>query len=452
MDSLSVLSVVLLHAAFGCMFLYIHGRYPAVSTRLIAQSWLLEAVRAGILLHEFGAPKVFSHWLSAADCLLLLGNWWLFKGVAELMGVKLSARLGRYYLGIGVPLVLVLRYAAPPLVQYATGLPIEQAGFHCILVELTLLSLSLGVARCMMLYWFIRASRDAQAPGVSIAILFCIPYAVFGIMVPFQFYYGYFPTWIHFFWAIRVLGFSLGLLMLMFDKQISRLKEREKSYRTLVETTHDIIASVDAKGCWTFVNPAVERIYGYRTEEMLGRPFSDFMSKEQAEKDQATFTRMFDGKPLLNYNTVHLRKDGKSICLNYNITPIKDARGKVVGVLGTAQDITERLQTEQALRESLFKFQGILRAAPIGIGVAVNRAFTEVNDSLCQMLGYTRDELIGRNLRFLYATDEEYARVGREYAQMLGQSKGVVETRIVRKDGKVIDVILTAVLWTVSNP
>src|SRR5204862_28114 len=68
-------------------------------------------------------------------------------------------------------------------------------------------------------------------------------------------------------------------------------RQSEPAYRDLVETSHDLIWSVDAKGRWTFVNAAARRIYGYEPSEMLGRPFIDFETPEQAAIDLDVFAR-----------------------------------------------------------------------------------------------------------------------------------------------------------------
>ena len=64
-------------------------------------------------------------------------------------------------------------------------------------------------------------------PGALIAAIFAIPYAVLSVMTPFQFYYSYNPDWITFVWSARVLGFSIGLVILMFDRQHADLVESE---------------------------------------------------------------------------------------------------------------------------------------------------------------------------------------------------------------------------------
>jgi PAS domain S-box-containing protein len=113
--------------------------------------------------------------------------------------------------------------------------------------------------------------------------------------------------------------------------------------------------------------------------------------------------------------------------------------------LTLCRDITERKRTEQALRASKEKLDSIFRAAPIGIGVVSNRVLKEVNERVCEMAGYSRAELLEKSSRILYPTDEEFAWVGREkYAQLRERGTGTVETRWRRKDGTVIDVLLSS--------
>ncbi len=104
-----------------------------------------------------------------------------------------------------------------------------------------------------------------------------------------------------------------------------------------------------------------------------------------------------------------------------------------------------RARTEAALREREQTLQGIFRAAPVGIGLVSHRTFTQANDRFCRMTGYARDELIGEDARLLYLDDEAYEHVGREkYARIVADGIGAVETRWQRKDGTVMDVLLSS--------
>jgi PAS domain S-box-containing protein len=101
--------------------------------------------------------------------------------------------------------------------------------------------------------------------------------------------------------------------------------------------------------------------------------------------------------------------------------------------------------TEQTLEEREAKLRSIFRAAPSGIGVVANRLLVEVNDRICLMTGYAVEELVGQSARILYPTQEEYDYVGREkYRQIAEQGIGTVETRWQRKDGTILDVLLSS--------
>ncbi|UGV39871.1 PAS domain S-box protein [Methanococcoides orientis] len=106
-------------------------------------------------------------------------------------------------------------------------------------------------------------------------------------------------------------------------------------------------------------------------------------------------------------------------------------------------DITDRKLAEEHIRERENRFNSIFRAVPTGVGVVQERILREVNDLICKMTGYSRDELLGQSSRILYPTDDEFEYVGREkYSQIQKQGIGTVETQWKRKDGKIIDVIV----------
>ena len=111
-----------------------------------------------------------------------------------------------------------------------------------------------------------------------------------------------------------------------------------------------------------------------------------------------------------------------------------------------ARFITERKRAEEALRASEERLQQLFRIAPTGIGVVLDRVFVEVNTRVCEMTGYSAEELIGRNVRLVYPTQDDYEFVGREkYRQIKEKGAGEVETRWQRKDGTVIDILMASI-------
>lgn len=108
-------------------------------------------------------------------------------------------------------------------------------------------------------------------------------------------------------------------------------------------------------------------------------------------------------------------------------------------------EIKKNHKTEDALRSSEAYLSSVFRAAPVGMGVVINRTFQSVNDRLCDMTGYSRKELLLKSSRILYANDEDYDAVGREkYLQISESGSGTVETRWKRKNGQIIDVLMSS--------
>jgi PAS domain S-box-containing protein len=142
------------------------------------------------------------------------------------------------------------------------------------------------------------------------------------------------------------------------------LKESEQKYRDLVETSNELIWAVDEQGRLSFVNQAIREVYGYEPEEVLGQVFSFLMPPEQFLIDWQVFQSVLAGQRLFDYETVHLRKDGRRIDLSFNAIARHDAEGRVIGTTGTAIDITGRKRQQDLLRERESWFRAIFENAP----------------------------------------------------------------------------------------
>ncbi len=127
-----------------------------------------------------------------------------------------------------------------------------------------------------------------------------------------------------------------------------------------------------------------------------------------------------------------------------HVTPMVFHDGRK-GVSVRLEDLTELRHREHALQESEARLRSIISAAPVGIGVVSNRVIFEVNNRLCQMTGYHASELIGRSARIFYTTREEYDAVGRDKYELIAQTgAGTVQTQWQRKDGSIIDILLSS--------
>jgi len=105
--------------------------------------------------------------------------------------------------------------------------------------------------------------------------------------------------------------------------------------------------------------------------------------------------------------------------------------------------VVRRRAAVEALRQNEGVLRSLLEATPAGVGLLMDRVFQRVNPALCKMTGYLEREIIGMKTRVLYPDEETYSRVGRElYENMTKTGLGVMETRLQRKDGELIEVLL----------
>jgi len=144
------------------------------------------------------------------------------------------------------------------------------------------------------------------------------------------------------------------------------LRDSEAMYRNLVETSNDLIWSIDLEGRWTYLNgAAVRRIWGGEAADLLGEPFHATLAAAVRERDCAVFGRVFGGESLHNYETRHLRRDGTVADLSYNAIPLRNPAGEIVGATGTARDVTEARLAAAALYENVERLRLAVDAADL---------------------------------------------------------------------------------------
>jgi PAS domain S-box-containing protein len=132
--------------------------------------------------------------------------------------------------------------------------------------------------------------------------------------------------------------------------------------------------------------------------------------------------------------------------------PVLDADGTVLKWYGTCTDIedikrsaAELIKVKEDAEESKNRFQSIFFGAPAGIGVVKDRVITEVNPKLLEITGYNQGDLVGQSSLKLYPSKEEFDYVGKEKYRQIGETgSGTVETKWRKKDGTIIDVLLSS--------
>jgi PAS domain S-box-containing protein len=214
------------------------------------------------------------------------------------------------------------------------------------------------------------------------------------------------------------------------------LHESEELFRNVYDTAPLAFVLWDLDTCVTDWNKKAEEVFGWSKEEALGHNFFGFLIPDKDRPQvQNVVDRLLKGELPSHSINDNLTRDGQIITCEWNNSPLHDDDGNIVGAISLALDITDRKRAEEAVREREATLESIFRAAPTGIGMVSERVLKRVNDRICEMTGYSREELLDQSARMLYPTDEDFEYVGTEkYAQIRERGIGTVETRWRRKD------------------
>lgn len=192
-------------------------------------------------------------------------------------------------------------------------------------------------------------------------------------------------------------------------KQTERaLIRSEERFRNILESMQDSYYEVSLDGKFTFVNDATSRHLLYTREELIGNSYKIIMSEAEAQRVFDMFHKVFlTGEPNLGFAHKVSRKDGVTGYAESSVSLLKDERGVPIGFNSVSRDVTERKQLEERLRRSEERFRTILenmQDSYYEVDLAGN--FTFINISASDRLGYSRDELLGKNYRLTTATDD----------------------------------------------
>lgn len=136
------------------------------------------------------------------------------------------------------------------------------------------------------------------------------------------------------------------------------LIESEKRFNDVAENAMVWIWEVDIEGKYIYASPVVEKIMGYKPEEVLKKHFYDFFDPHNKEKmKHAAFKAFAKKKPFREFINLNMHKDGKEIWLSTSGVPIINEKGKFIGYRGTDTDITENMKYEKKLENANIELQ-----------------------------------------------------------------------------------------------
>jgi len=223
----------------------------------------------------------------------------------------------------------------------------------------------------------------------------------------------------------------------------------------IIEYSDDSILSKTLEGIVTSWNPASTRLYGYSSEEIIGKPVYLLCPGERRAEAETILARIRAGEHIENFETLRVRKDGRVFPAAITVSPIRDAEGTVIGASTIAHDLIAQKEASELARSMIeASLDSMVSISPEG-------KITDVNEATVRLTGVPRDKLIGTTFSDYFTdpgkADEIYQRVFSEglavdYPLTLRRSDGsesyteVLYNASVYRDagGKVIGVFAAA--------
>ena len=238
------------------------------------------------------------------------------------------------------------------------------------------------------------------------------------------------------------LARQLGLAVQRMRTEAAR-REAERAAQQLaaiVESSDDAIYSEDPNGIITTWNRGAAQLFGYAAAEAIGRPIAMLIPHDRRDEEAKILAGCRAGERLHQYETVRQRKDGSLVEISLTVSPMCDARGRLIGVSKIARDITER---KQGARAALQLASIVASSDDAIISKDLDGVITTWNQGAERIFGYTAAEAVGRPVTILFPQDrfdEEPSILARIRA---GERIEHYETVRRRKDGSLIDISLT---------
>ena len=222
-----------------------------------------------------------------------------------------------------------------------------------------------------------------------------------------------------------------------YKNAVDALEKSEEKYRQLAELLPQVVFEIDEKGNITFANRIAFDLFGYTREDFeKGVNALQMLIPEDRERAVANIQKALRGEKSGGTEYTALTKDGRTYPVMLYSNPIM-REGEPVGLRGIMVDLTEIKQAQEALRESEEKYRNILESMEEGyyeVDLAGN--FTFLNDALCRIRGYTKDDLMGMNNRE-YMDSETAKEVYKLYNEVYTTGRPIKghPWKIIRRDG-----------------
>jgi PAS domain S-box-containing protein len=239
-------------------------------------------------------------------------------------------------------------------------------------------------------------------------------------------------------------GTVVGAVNMLVD--ITDRKQAEHAVAHLaaiVTSSGDAVISKDLQGIVSSWNGAAERLFGYTAEEMIGQPVSLLIPPDRDDEEPDILKRIERGETIKQYETIRRRKDGTDLHISLTVSPLIDPHGRVIGASKIARNITEQKRIEAALRCSEQDLSDFFDNASVGLHwVGPDGIIIRVNQTELDLLGYSREEYVGRHIAEFHVDQPIIQDILGRLAG--GETLREYPARIRCKNGSIRDVLISS--------
>jgi len=216
------------------------------------------------------------------------------------------------------------------------------------------------------------------------------------------------------------------------------LRKSEEKYRDLVENMNDVIYATDKDGIITYVSPSVEQFYGLPPSKIVGKSLAKFFETTDKKKIERRWTQSISGGITPTEYLITTSRNEKR-WIRTSSRPIHE-NGVFAGLRGIMTDITDRRRAEDALSKSEIKYRGLVENTAVGIATTDLRGrLTYVNDTLCEMIGYTKQDVLDKPFAtFLHPDDKKSVLAWFNQLLSAPAARADLEFRSIHKQGHIV--------------
>jgi PAS domain S-box-containing protein len=184
------------------------------------------------------------------------------------------------------------------------------------------------------------------------------------------------------------------------------LRESQKKYQDLTETISDFVWEMDSSGRYTYCSPQMEKLWGIKPTEMIGKTPFDMMPPNEKEKALQYFGAMGNSPKPFCMESKSYDSQGHLIFLETKGVPFLDDKGRLLGFRGISRDITERKKTEEALKTEREELDRIFNSSPIIVFYKDKEGkFLRVNRAFAEAVQMSQEDFVGKTVFDFYSAE-----------------------------------------------